>query len=721
MTQLTTRITDLLESVRQRIRRYVWIEGIAVAIAWVVGIYWIAFALDYLPVRLGANEMPATARMTLLVISALALLYVLYRWILRRAWAQLQDRSIALLIERKFPEFQDSLVTAVELDQSTDEHADPLHDELLAKARDRADRHAGSINVDRIFNYWPLRRAMTLAGTALVSILIFGVLAWPTFRLSLKRLYGLTDATYPRQTLLEMVDFEDGKMTVARGSDVTIRVQADATRSQPPPKVCTVHYQTASGEKGRMNMSKMGAPREGFQQYTLDSKPFKGILSDVKFDVIGNDYRIRNQSIAVVDSPQVVNVNIRCERPEYTGLAASDTAWFPGIKLPQGSRLNLDIETNKPLVSATIANVLDKENAQQLLPADATVEGAVEGAGDNSNHVLFPIDSFKETMRFEVTLADTDGVTSERPYLISIVAVPDTPPSIDLRLRGIGSAITPDAKIPVVGQVSDDYGITKSWFELEMPTISAGEKKPPLQFALDLKPTGDLDSALDLRQQRADPENPLTLQTDSKVILSVRASDRYDLDDVPNIGQGDRYELELVSPGQLIALLEAREISLRKRFVQIIDEMREMRDSLARVQFAPSADPEETSGALSDDEGAPTNSLERAIALRQLRVQRALQHTQRSTQEVLGVALSFDDIRMELVNNRIDAADRMERIENDIANPLKEISSALYPVLEDRLDRLDDFIEESRPENEISTGAVSALAGTDEILSLIHI
>ena len=551
------------------------------------------------------------------------------------------------------------------------------------------------------------------------------VLAWPTFRLSLQRLYGLTDATYTRQTYLEMVDFDNGKITVARGSDVTVRVQADSTRSQPPPKVCSIHYQTASGEKGRMNMSKMGAPRDGFQQYTLDSKPFKGILSDIEFDVVGNDYRIRKQLVRVVDSPQVVNVNIRCERPAYTGLSASDTAWFPGIKLPQGSRLTLDIETNKPLVSATIANVLDKENAQTLRPGEPvdSAEAGDSAAANNeaanneaAKHVTFPVESLKETIRYEVTLADTDGVTSERPYLISIVAVPDSPPSIDLRLSGIGSAITPDAKIPVTGEVTDDYGIAKSWFELELPKPADSEDAPSRQFPLQLKPTGELDTALDFRQQRAAEEDPLTLETDSKIVLSVRASDKYDLDDVPNIGQGDRYELEVVSAGQLIALLEAREIGLRKRFVQIIDEMREMRDSLARVQYEPTVDPEESEGVLSDDEGAPTNSLERAIALRQLRVQRALQHTQRATQEVMGVALSFDDIRMELINNRIDAADRMERIANDIANPLKQVATELYPVLEDRLDRLDDFIEESRPESEISSGAIMALAGADEIL-----
>ena len=695
--RLTKRITDLLDSVRQRIRRYIWIEGLAVAIAWFVAIYWIAFALDFLPVRLGANEMPVAARMTLLVFAALAVLFVLYRWILRRAWARLEDRSVALLIERKFPEFQDSLVTAVELDSASSD--DPLHDDFLIKARDKADRHAGNIDPEKIFNYWPLRRALLLGGTAVASIAALAILAWPTFQLSLKRLYGLTDATYVRQTYLEMADFEDNQITVARGSDVVIRVLAASDRPQPPPKVCTILYQTTNGERGRINMSRKGAPRDGFQEYTLDSKPFKSILSDVRFDVVGNDYRIRDQLVRVVDSPQVVNVTVRCDRPKYTGLSSSDLAYFPGLKLAQGSRLLLNVETNKPLISATVTNALDSKEEERLTPS-----------GDQKNEFSFPIESLNETVRKEINLKDVDGVVSQKPYVISVVAVPDSPPQVEMRLNGIGSAITPDARLPVMGQITDDYGVDKTWYELELP----GDETR--QISLNLESDGDIDTALDLREQRAIDQDPLDLQVNTKVILSIRASDKYDLDDAANIGQGDRYELEVVTANQLIALLEAREIGLRKRFVQIIEEMRESRDSLARVQYAPTVDEEESTGVLSDNEGAPTSSMERAIALRQLRVQRALQHTQRSAQEVNGVALSFEDIRQELINNRIDAADRMERIENDIANPLKQIVADLYPVLENRLDRLDDLLANNEPENVAASQAVASVAAADEIL-----
>ena len=36
---------------------------------------------------------------------------------------------------------------------------------------------------------------------------------------------------------------------------------------------------------------------------------------------------------------------------------------------------------------------------------------------------------------------------------------------VALRLRGISTAITPQARLPVVGEVRDDYGLTRMWFE----------------------------------------------------------------------------------------------------------------------------------------------------------------------------------------------------------------------------------------------------------------
>ena len=152
------------------------------------------------------------------------------------------------------------------------------------------------------------------------------------------------------------------------------------------------------------------------------------------------------------------------------------------------------------------------------------------------------------------------------------------------------------------------------------------------------------------------------------------------------MGEGDRYELDVVSPEALMSLLEARELGLRQRFEQIVDEMRQMRDSLTRAVL-PSADvetvvgdePGESSAADGDDDAMQEGGL------RLLRVQRAIQHVDRATLEVLGVAFAFQDIRQELVNNRVDTPERVRRLQDDIASPLQQIADGAMRLLGENL------------------------------------
>ena len=253
-----------------------------------------------------------------------------------------------------------------------------------------------------------------------------------------------------------------------------------------------------------------------------------------------------------------------------------------------------------------------------------------------------------------------------------------------------------------------DYAVQKSWFEVQLSNDKVRE------FDLG-DSSGSVEVALDLREERSQDENPMQLQIDSSIVLSVKSSDEYDLAELPNVGQSDRYELDVVSANQLIALLEARELGLRRRFEQIILELRETRDSLFRVQFEEDDDVSDESA--SDEAAAePEGRENRAAAIRLLRVQRAEQHGQRSAQEVLGVALSFEDIALELVNNRVDANDRVEGIARDISEPLREIVDESYPDLDQKLIRLRTHLENQRSEDAVTAAAQLAVDQVDSIL-----
>jgi len=77
--QIDPRIQLLLEQLRKRVRIYIWLEGITLGLIWLALTFWFGFAIDYLPVLLGANELSAGIRAGLLVIVAVTLGIILYR------------------------------------------------------------------------------------------------------------------------------------------------------------------------------------------------------------------------------------------------------------------------------------------------------------------------------------------------------------------------------------------------------------------------------------------------------------------------------------------------------------------------------------------------------------------------------------------------------------------------------------------------------------------
>ena len=91
------------------------LESIGLLITVVAIVAWIAFLIDFLPTRYGYAELSRTGRYCAIALAVAAGGWVLYRWLYSRLQVVLKNDSLALLIERRYPEFQDGLVTAVSL------------------------------------------------------------------------------------------------------------------------------------------------------------------------------------------------------------------------------------------------------------------------------------------------------------------------------------------------------------------------------------------------------------------------------------------------------------------------------------------------------------------------------------------------------------------------------------------------------------------------------
>ncbi|MFO0912922.1 MAG: hypothetical protein U0795_08190 [Pirellulales bacterium] len=680
-------ISDKLAELRRAIRTYVLRELVAVVTLWLVATFWIFLALDYLPVRSGFGEMPRIARAIYLALVGGGLVYIVWRWGWRPLSARITPSRLAVLYERFFPQLGGRLVGAVELTAASHELADsPIGLELVHSTAESADAMVSGLAPDRVLNWTRLRRRIIVASIALASVLGWTLWQPGLAGLAVARLYGLSQRAWPRLVFLEVLGFEQRQRKVAKGGSLEIRVRADASRRTPPPSLCTIYYRLADGSRGSAAMSRDGEPREGFQNYVFRGKPFQGMQENVNFQVAGGDYRTDDYAVTAVDLPSLVKLEVVYQPPAYTQLAQQRRPWTPGLRLPKGAAVTLEGTSSKPLERLELTS--DSRDTTNL--------PNWQKASDPKSFTI-PVGKLMEPVNFNLALLDADGIVSPEPYAIRIQPIDDKPPEIGLRVLGIGNAITADARLPYEGKIIDDYAVKDAWFD-----ITYGEQKLKLPIPLGQSP--DLKAAVDFREQRASADQPVTLEPGKDVTVTIAADDLYDLDESAHAGTTDPLKLQVVRPDQLLAILEARELSLRRRFEDILSETQEQRDSLLRLQAAwrqlagqpaaaepatePAAGGEGEKAAQPAAEGGAADGAEEAgsgaeaASLRELRVQRLIQFNQKVTSELAGLAAAFEDILVELDNNRVNSAEREKRIRELIVAPLLAISQKQLPAFD---------------------------------------
>ena len=420
--------------------------------------------------------------------------------------------------------------------RATNSDATHLGQEMLVHTVQRAQASLSDVNLSRVFRYRPIVSKFLLAMLAVASVVTFAVVARGTFGIGASRLVMLSDAPWPRRAQIEMVGFDErGQKKIAKGTDLVVRVRADAKRAYPPPELCSIIYQTDDGDRGRVNMSRDGEPRDGHQYYVFSGKPFKGVLNDIRFDVVGFDHRLKDQHVKVVLSPVVTSVSLRSELPAYTGLLPRDEVWAPGMQLPIGSKVTARIQTSKSVVSAKIRDIdLDEQKVVSF------------GSDESVQEIVYEVEELSGRVALSISLQDTDGIESLEPFLLTIGAVADQVPKVDMDLRGIGNAITSNARLPVVGSISDDYEIDRSWFQLQV-----GDLTREFEFVNDESAS----LALDLREEAgASQTEPLVLKPEDRLVFTVRASDRYDLQGESHVGSSEARTLTVVRPDELLAI-----------------------------------------------------------------------------------------------------------------------------------------------------------------------
>lgn len=637
------KLQTLLSRLRHRVRRYIVWDSLLIVAAAILAAFWIAFLIDYLPVRIGGSEMPRSARSVVLAATLGLTAALVWRFLISPLRRELPNDSLALLIERQHPELRGSLVTAVQLGESP-RKGDAHSATFMKGVFEEAERQVPHVDLDRVFRTAPIRQKLMLVVPLLLAVVIMAVASPSTFARAISRLTLWSDSPWPRRAHLEMVgvevpviaaaeddegatrlvNFDQGVVRLARGSNATLRIRAAGDEhGHQIPALCTVSYVDEDGKRGQSNLRRVGRVVDGYQSFVLDGPPLSSLASSVSLTIRGLDDRLTDYRIEAVDPPAIAEMRMHVRYPDYLRVFSVDEQYDQqldyqaGVRIREGSSLTLMGRTSSPIGEVDVVvtgpdfDAPPQTRGRPSSTAAATTLGVTAPPEKRAANVLsakiaddamsftLQLDDVRSATSVRIVPRDAEGISAQAAYRYFIGVVRDEPPVTTMKLSGIGSAITPIAILPITATATDDYGVDE--MKITMTVRNEPEQRPqqptdPAPASVDAVPadeqvhalTPELDRegraelAIDLREL-VDQAVLQEIIPGATVILGTSAQDRFNLN-TEHVTQGELVRLQVVTPETLLATLERRELEFRARLEQAIDETRRLRQSLTAIE-----------------------------------------------------------------------------------------------------------------------------------------
>ncbi|WP_182865210.1 polyketide synthase [Stieleria mannarensis] len=735
---LDPELQSLLQSLRGRIRRYVVWDSLLAILAVVLSAFWIGLLVDYVPVTLGGTEMPRSARGILLGAVGLAVFVIVVRMLIDRLIRPLPDDSLALLVERHHPQLAGRLVTAVQLSRpgrSGDSHSP----DLLRLVHHEASQSVDEVDPGRVFRMKPLVQKAAIAGPLLLLALVLAAFSPSAFARAAARLTLMSDARWPRRAKLEMVgvdlptvsasniqdadperiEFENGVMRLPAGSSATLRIRAAAEDAEVP-SACTVYYETDDGTRGQSNMRRVGRERDGYQSFVLDGPPLSNLASSFSFSIQGLDDRLTDYRIEAAEPPAIASMQVKVRYPDYLrgpgGDGADDydveTTYQAGLRISEGSRVTLEAVSSLPLGDVDV--VLESDGQETRL-TDLQYS-------EDRGSVQLNLDRFQSPTAIRVVPSDPSGISAQAPFRYFLGAILDEPPSVSLSLKGIQSAVTPIARLPLECVAEDDYGVESVTAVVAQSNAAPQDEESgqddaesddmqpgtiePISQPLQLDRDGQAETVIDLRELTNSGRIP-ALQPGSAISVYAEARDAYNLEGT-HLTSSEIFRLQVVTPEELLTLMERRELGLRTRLEQTVTETQGLREQLAGFQ----ADRFELSMEGQQGE-TEQQTRQRELRIIGLRVQQSGLQASKTTEELTGIAESLDDLLLEMVNNRVDSKDRQERLGSGVRDPLRQIVDVSMDQLQQQIRAIETSIDQPQSALEHTEAAIQT---ADQVL-----
>lgn len=674
------RLKQRIDKLRARVRVVLALYGLGCTLAVVLGAVLMLGLLDYL-VRF--QDPGIRLICSLVVVGVFA--WSVYSRLWQAMSLPLGDVELAQKVQRRFPQLDSSLASAVEfLDQGEDDPtagSAALRQAVIAEA----DAKAELLDFGDALQRRPARRAGLAALAIMVAAMIVGLLDPRSTRVAVARLINPFGSTsWPQRTHLALRERVE---RVARGQAFEIEV-ADRFGARLPDQV-RIHYRfrdaegTARQETERMRL--LGPVAVARRDNV--SRPFAYRVEG------GDDQSMPWIAVEVVEPPAVESLVVELTPPPYTGWPKETTTGH--VRALVGTRMKVTGRATKALRQA----VLCLEDGRQ-------VAGRIEPDGrrftiPDPRHAPLVLEA---SGAYWLKLTDTEGLHGGQEGRWEIRAVPDTPPSVSIEQPDGMVFVTSDAVVPLRIAAKDDLALQRLELRFTRPGKDAEEalalyagppRVPPREVSL----TGSGESGENRRIEHAWSLASLGLVPGTQLSFRAVATDYK-----PQTGTSEPRRLAVITREELADRIASRQAVILAELARTLEMQRQNRQQVADLDIRLSE-----LGRFD----LPDIDRLRGVELNQRQIHRTL--TSRSE----GVPLHILGLLADLANNKVDSPDVERRMGSLLAeidrlsrDHLPAISQQLTSAIKTAQSQLQQPADASgKPRRHVAVAASLASAG----------
>ncbi len=512
------------------------VSGMLAAGRWVVALFLVAVAIDWLV------DLPSWAR----GLAVVALLGVAIERGWRHGWQQLErfDAShIATVVERHAGGMDSLLVTAEQFARSG---ATPGTSEAMwALAEQKAEEAAARLKPADMVGFGDLRRPLMAVLALAAVVAAFAAIEGPLLAAGAARLFTPWLAVaYPTKT---RIDVEGGDLVVKEGD----RASIVARLSGVVPEQAKFLLQTGTGRPREMVVD----VADGRCEYELASA-----ARDFTYRIKAGDARTAWHRVRVIPAPRIEAVKVRLEYPPYIG-RPSEIVESLTLTVPENTAVRWDLTLDRPVREAVL-----HRDGEKPLPLEVSEDGR--------RVVLDEVASASRGYTFSwVEREHGFDFTSPRSYL-QVAA--DQPPRIELAEPAENLHALIGRPLELAIRAQDDHGLGPATVTCRVN--QRPEKVIPLEVPIR---NGEGEQPLDWDYRKAFPD----LEENDTISFVVEVADRYPGEGGPHKARTEARRITFLSRDDYLA-------EVRKKIDRILSRVRTIyRQERAAHEFVRDLDP----------------------------------------------------------------------------------------------------------------------------------